>query len=495
MSSKNHPEGLAPSSSPHGLPSWSLAARLTAWYAGTGFLLILLATGFLYYVLATNLDREDDELLEDKVQSVTALLNERPEKLDLLRQEFGLDSSVKPNLSYQLRLLDEHGRTLLESPGMREDLPTTAFPEPPPHNGGPGQGAELHGSTGRFFRVITARVAVELAGSAGKILHVALDRTGEEKLLATYRNQLWLVLALAMIVCTLAGHQIARRGLRPLAAMSRTAARIRSTTLNERMEPSGMPSELFVLAGSFNEMLVRLEESFQRLEQFSGDIAHELRTPVNNLRGEAEVALGRTRTPDEYREVLSSCLEECVRLSGLIDSLLFLARAESPNARLTRESVKVSGELAAIAAMYEGAASEAGVTLAVTADAGIVASLDRTLFQRAVANLVSNALTHTPQGGKVTLNAFPGDRELCVEVADTGSGIAPEHLPKIWDRFYRADAARSTSGGHVGLGLAIVKSIVSLHGGTATIDSRVGQGTRVRLTFLAVSPIENRVQM
>ena len=248
---------------------------------------------------------------------------------------------------------------------------------------------------------------------------------------------------------------------------------------------AGLPAELLALADTFNEMLDRLEESFGRLARFSTDIAHELRTPVNNLRGEVEVALGKPRGPEEYRDVLGSCLEECGRLARLIDSLLFLARAESPQAPVAREPLDVGRELATIRAFYEAAAAEAGVTLAVAAPDGVVAALDRTLFQRAVGNLVANALAHTPAGGSVTLRAAADGDRLRVEVADTGSGIAPEHLPHVFDRFYRADPARATADGRVGLGLAIVKSIAELHGGTAAVVSTPGQGTRVTLRFPA----------
>jgi two-component system heavy metal sensor histidine kinase CusS len=265
--------------------------------------------------------------------------------------------------------------------------------------------------------------------------------------------------------------------------MSETVGRIRSTALRERFELPGLPAELFVLAGAFNEMLDRLERSFQRLTQFSADISHELRTPVNNLRGEAEVALDKARTPEEYRDVLGSCLEECERLGRLIDSLLFLARADDPQTQIDRRPVDVTRELETVHAMYEATAAEAGVRWTVDAAGAAHAALDRTLFHRALGNLVANAVAHTKPGGSIRLAASTDGTSLHVEVSDTGSGIPPEHLPKVWDRFYRADAARSGEAGRVGLGLAIVKSIVILHGGSVEITSQVGRGTRVSLRF------------
>jgi two-component system, OmpR family, heavy metal sensor histidine kinase CusS len=315
-----------------------------------------------------------------------------------------------------------------------------------------------------------------------------MDCSLEEDLLAAYRGQLGLVLGTALVLCTLAGYWIARRGIRPVAEIVETARRMRSSTLHQRLAVQGLPAELFQLASTFNEMLDRLEESFSRLARFSADIAHELRTPVNILRGEAEVALGKLRSPEEYREVLASSLEECVRLSHLIDNLLFLARAESPQSQIVREPMDIGRELEGLRDFYEAAASEAGVAMACNSQAGIVAALDRALFQRAVGNLVANALAHTGPGGTITLSAAGEHDAVRVEVADTGCGIAPEHLPHVFDRFYRVDAARSSGSGRVGLGLAIAKSIATLHGGSAVIASEVGRGTRITLVLNCHGP-------
>jgi two-component system heavy metal sensor histidine kinase CusS len=464
-------------------PTWSLAARLTACYAATAFLLIVLSSGFLYHVLVNNLDREDDEFLADKVQILRALLWEKPDNAQALQQEVEWERTASLPVRYQLRVLDDGGATILESPGMSDLLGPDLFPDPPAFGQAQGPGVDVRAPAGRSFRVLTARAAVGPPFAGARILHVALDRTAEEELLTRYRAQLWIVLTLAVALCAAAGHQIARRGLQPVAAMSETVRRIRSTSLRERFELPGLPAELFVLAGAFNEMLDRLERSFQRLTQFSADIAHELRTPVNNLRGEAEVALDKARTPEEYRDVLGSCLEECERLARLIDSLLFLARADDPQTQIDRRSVDVTRELETVRAMYEATAAEAGVRWTVAAAGAAHAELDRTLFHRALGNLVANAVAHTGPGGSIRLAASTDGTSLHVEVSDTGSGIPPEHLPKVWDRFYRADAARSGEPGRVGIGLAIVKSIVTLHGGSVEITSQVGRGTRVSLRF------------
>ena len=264
--------------------------------------------------------------------------------------------------------------------------------------------------------------------------------------------------------------------------MAATARRISSTNLRERILPDGYPFELASLAGTFNQMLDRLEDSFERISRFSADIAHDLRTPVNNIRGEAEVGLARGRTITEYREVIESCLEEAVRLSDLIGDLLFLARAESPLAHVRRESVNIVELLDGMREYYEASAAEAGVSLTTSPNrAPVIAQLDRTLVQRAVSNLVSNAVAHTPPGGSVVLAASSEDLAVHIEVRDTGVGIPSEALPKVFDRFFRLDSSRSQASGGTGLGLAIVQSIMLLHGGKVEIASQLGQGTRVTL--------------
>ena len=265
------------------------------------------------------------------------------------------------------------------------------------------------------------------------------------------------------------------------------ARRITSTNLRERIRAEGYPSELACLAETFNAMLVRLEESFEQISRFTADIAHDLRTPVNNIRGEAEVALARARTVEEYRDVLESSLEEAIRLSDLIGDLLFLARAESPLTDLRRQPVNVGELLSAVREYYETTASNCGISLIATAgEEAMTAPLDRPLMLRAVSNLVSNAIAHTSRGGSVTLEAFAADAQIAIQVSDTGAGIPTEALPRVFDRFFRVDPSRSrNSGGAVsggtGLGLAIVQSIMTLHGGSAAITSQLGRGTRVTL--------------
>jgi two-component system heavy metal sensor histidine kinase CusS len=263
--------------------------------------------------------------------------------------------------------------------------------------------------------------------------------------------------------------------------MTRALKRVEPKQLHERVTAVGWPQELQPLAVAFDDMLDRLENSFTRLSQFSADLAHELRTPIANIRGEAEVALTRSRTPDEYRAVIESTVAECQHLTQIVDNLLFLARTEAAEGHLQRTSFDGRAVAEKIAAFYEPAAEEQQVTIACSGAANFFA--DEMLFGRAMSNLLENALHHTPAGGSILISIADRGAHVEISVKDTGSGIAAEHLPRVFDRFYRADSARSSEGS--GLGLALVKSIADLHGGSATIESKPGRGTIVTLTFPA----------
>lgn len=462
-------------------PSWSVATRLTIWYAISAFSLIAVATGVLYWVLIRNLDRADDRLLADKARVIGAMLLNRPKDESAIRQEVEEAWKARQDTQVYVRVLDDRGYVTAETPGMREVLPVNAFPAPVADAG---EGRDLQTDDDRTFRVLAVQAIRDNPRAAPSLVQVGTDRSHEFELLASYRRYLFSVLAVALVLCSVIGHQIARRGIQPVRDITDTARRIRAANLSERLTAEGLPDELLALAETFNQMLERLEQSFTRISRFSADIAHELRTPLNNLLGEIEVALSRPRSAEDYRETLVSSVEECGRLARLIDNLLFLARAEAPQAVITREWLDLGVELTTVCNFYEAAANEAGVRLTVTAQGHAVAEVNRLLFQRAVNNLVSNALAHTPADGSVTLAVMGDETGSVVEVIDTGCGIAATDLPHVFDRFYRVDQARqSGEGAHVGLGLSLVKSIVELHGGAVDISSELGRGTKVTLRF------------
>jgi two-component system, OmpR family, heavy metal sensor histidine kinase CusS len=458
----------------------TLAFRLTAGYAFAGLFLVFAATASLYFVLRSELERSTDLFLADKLHVIRTMLRDRPEDWDGLHEEIELESAARKYEHFYVRLLDSRNQVLLMTPGMPEQLDLAKFEAPTRRQSD--HAVPMKGSAGQMFRVASATAAVGSPPATIDTIQIAIDISDKEALLARYRFWFWTLFTAMSVLFPLIGYQIARHGIRPVEEMATTARRITSSNLRERIRTEGYRYELASLAATFNEMLDRLEESFERISRFSADIAHDLRTPVNNIRGETEVALARARSVEEYRDVLGSCLEEAVRLSELITDLLFLARAESPLAHLRRERVDVAQLLYGVCEYYEASAADNGVVLTISlGDKPVIGDLDRTLLQRAVGNLISNAVAHTPAGGSVVLGANAEAAAIRIEVADTGVGIPAEALPRVFDRFYRVDSSRSKASGGTGLGLAIVQSIVALHGGKAEITSLPGQGTRVTL--------------
>src|ERR1700761_8634714 len=403
----------------------TLAFRLTAGYALAGLILVILATASLYLVLLSELEKSTELFLGDKLNVLRTMLRERPDDWDGLREEVELETAARRYEQFYIRLLDERNTPLLTTPGMAEELDLSQLARRT--RGRPDVTIPMKGSHGRAFRVTTSMAPVGSPPTHTITIQIAIDVSQEEAFLARFRLSFWVIILGTLAIFPLIGYQIARQGIRPVEEMAATARRISSTHLGERILAEGYPFELASLAGTFNEMLDRLEDSFDRISKFSADIAHDLRTPVNNIRGEAEVGLARARTINEYRDVLESCLEEAVRLSDLVSNLLFLARAESPLAHLHRERVNVVELLGGVRDYYEASAVEGGISLS-TSDGlePIIAELDRTLVQRAVSNLVSNAVAHTPPGGSVVLTTKAEPSEICIEVVDTGVGIPAE---------------------------------------------------------------------
>jgi two-component system heavy metal sensor histidine kinase CusS len=451
----------------------SIASQLVWRFALAAALLLLCSLAVLYWIVVRHAFEEDNEVLADKVFALRADL-ERAGGPEALRAELAILRRGE-RVAYSVRLLDDTGRTVVETPGMANTLAPTLFPAPGLTSAPLPEPADVH-THGRLFSLVSAE---QEAGGRRYLLQVAQDRSADESFRKTFAMLLGAVLAIGTAAAAGVAVTVTRRGLRPLAEMTRAVRRVGPQHLYERLGDAGWPSELQPLARGFDEMLDRLEDSFTRLSQFSADLAHELRTPVANIRGEAEVALTRTRSAEEYRAVIESNVAECERLSQMIDSLLFLARAEAPEREVEKKCFEGRVAIENIASYYEAMAEERGVKIAYEGAAEVCA--DPILFGRAVSNLVANALRFTPEGGSVRITLLSAADATEVAVSNTGAGIPREHLPRIFDRFYRVDPSRSSEG--TGLGLALVKSIAVLHGGTATASSEPGRGTTVTLRF------------
>lgn len=468
---------LFPARPPSG--TWSIAARLAALITLWGFAILLAGGLFLYWTLERTLDADSARFLADKAFVLRAIIRDRAADMAALDEETRLEGAARRFDRYYVRVLDDRQRLVVETPGMSELAGSNGFGALPASDPGLEQMQEVR--WGDRTLALT-RVIAPTGGGEPWHVQLALDISNKEALLASYRRNLLIVLLAGLVVSALAGHAIARRGLRPLEAITRSARDVSVASLDRRISTRDWPRELIALAAAFDEMLERLEDSFRRLSQFSADIAHELRTPVTNFLTAAQVMLSQPRSTDQYREVLESGIEEFGRLARMIDALLFLARADRGQGRLERTELDARSEVENVLEFHRGDAEENGVTLACEGNARLFGN--SILFQRAISNLLSNAVRYTPRAGRVVVTIATTDNgSVSICVSDTGCGIAPEHVPHLFDRFYRADPSRTHRTGGFGLGLALVHSIVSLHGGVARIRSEVGTGTQVTLDF------------
>lgn len=452
----------------------SIASQLVLLFTPASALLLCCGIGVLYWVVVRHAFAEDRAVLNDKVFAVRADLKAAGGPTVLDAQMKALHTGERAY--YWVRVLDDAQRTVAETPGMTALLPPAIFP-PSQRPDSVTLAERDYAGDGKLFSLVSTTTA---AAGRGYTLQIAQDRTTDEQFEKRFGFLVAAVLIAGMFASAGLAVTVTKRGLRPLAAMTRSLRRVSPDRLDERVPPHEWPRELQPVAIAFDEMLDRLESSFTRLSQFSADLAHELRTPIATIRGEAEVALARPRSPNEYQAVIESSVAECERLSGIIENLLFLARAEAAEGPAHRESFEACAAAEKIASYYEAIAEERQIAIR-CAGAGTI-SADPMLFNRMLSNLIENALRFTPDGGAITIAIEPGAGDgAAISVRDTGAGIAAEHLPHVFDRFYRADPSRSAEG--TGLGLALVKSIVELHGGSVAITSELGRGTGVTLRF------------
>jgi two-component system heavy metal sensor histidine kinase CusS len=267
--------------------------------------------------------------------------------------------------------------------------------------------------------------------------------------------------------------------LRALNILTDTVKDITTSSLSQRVQPALLPKELNPLGNAFNQMLDRIETSFSRMHQMSADMSHELRTPITNLIGQTELLLSYEHTEHDYRNAQASNLEELQRIASLIENILFLSRAESQQPGIEKSTVSAATEIAKICDYYQALAEDKNISITQHGDADIL--VNTILFRRLMSNLVSNAIKYTPRDGSVSITVNVMAEHVCITVSDTGIGIAPQHIPRLFDRFYRVDDSRSMQVSGTGLGLSIVKSIVELHHGKITVHSELNVGTNIEL--------------
>lgn len=455
----------------------SIALRLGLLFAAIAAAVFVAVGAYLYETLAHQMGRRDDNDLLNKAVLTRQLLHGLPAGA---RLPAGMDTVLARAIGQDgvtLQVVAPDGRVLAgpATPTQGAPAPVPLARDPSPADVGARDDAD--GSR---------RIVTVLAGDAKAPLRATLVRTRSDRLAILRRYVLDLLGALlaGTLVATGLGVAAVRSSLRPLYGLIGRADAIHAQRLTMRMPAAELPAELRPLADAFNAMLERLEEGVQRLSGFAADLAHDLRTPVNALMMQTQVALSRERTADEYQALLASNLEEYERLARMIENTLFLARADNAQLALKGSALDVRAELEHIREYFEMLAEDKAIHLVLDDVPAMRVHADPVLLRRAVNNLVSNAIAHTPPGGTVGLGAALDGDWVTLAVRNTGSSIAPEHLERVFERYYRADAARG-AGTSVGLGLAIVRAIMRLHGGTADVDSRPGGHTVFRLRFPA----------
>ncbi len=458
----------------------SIRARLTLWYTGVVVAILLLVSVAAYSLLRWHLYND----LDASLFTVAGVLRDAPPvdpasplppDLEPLVREF-LGSEFADAL---MQLLDPEGR--LRSRALRPALPLSREARANALRGAPTlETVDL--TTGEQARLLT--MPVEHGGRIVDLVQVAMPLRRTRQTLVRYVETLLVLVPLGAVLSAAGGWLLARRALRPVDRMSQSALKISAEDLSQRLERRGTQDEIDRLADTLNAMLGRLEAAFAEMQRFTADAAHELRTPLTALRGGIEIALRAERSPDEYRRVLASSIEEVDQLIRLTEDLLLLSRS---TIGLTAARHPVDLEPLCLEALELGVrlAKGKGVNVSLGATVPAVVQGDAGALRRALVNLVDNAVKYTPAGGSVVISLERAGDRVRLVVEDAGIGIDPADTRRIFEPFVRLDAGRSRDTGGSGLGLAIARSIVLAHGGTLEVQSRPGGGSRFTIDLPA----------
>ena len=451
----------------------SLTTRLTAFFtmvAGA----VVLGLGLLFMAAADRHFVELDRVaLGDKKHLIESILAQAQSPQDARER---LNDALNHHHGLHVLVQDTQGELFFRSDGFR----------PPEHRDAEhaladGTRLEAWQSAGSAFHAL--RFQARMARDPATVLDISLavDTEHHQQFLSDLRRNLAIYAVIAIVVSGLLGWFAAHQGMAPLRAMKTRAAAVTGQRLEERMPEESVPIEMADLARELNQMLDRLADDFRRLSEFSSNLAHELRTPISNLLTQTQVTLSAKRDTATYRDILASNAEELQRLARMVADMLFLAKTERGVDLPRKERFSAALEVQALVEFYEAVAEEKSIHLGMHGDGEIQG--DRLMFRRAVSNLLSNALRHAPEGGDVRVEISRDAQVTRVTVENTGADIDPKDLPRLFDRFYRADPARAhPESDGAGLGLAITKAIVEAHGGTATACSGRGR-TSFCLTF------------
>lgn len=457
----------------------SITLRLTVHFAAAS-IAVLLTIGYLVGNAVESHFIELDRMeLRGKMELVRHVLAKTRTTADVEALPGRMDDALTGHESLSVSLSTPGGRTLFSTAGAM--FPAALLNTSTPYEADTMPDLTPWEQHGHVYRGFAALVPTEAAAIPMVVAAIAVTTDEHHKFTAVLNRNLWLAIAAGVLLTGVLGWIAARRGLAPVREMARVAHRVTASRLADRLPVDSLPVELHDLAKAFNEMLSRLEDSFRRLSEFSSDLAHELRTPVGNMMTQTQVALSRSRTAEEYREVLYSNSEEFDRLARMTTDMLFLAQADHGLIVPRTESVDLAAEVRELFEFYDALSEDRGVGLKLVGE-GIVAG-ERLMIRRAVGNLLSNAIIQTPRSGIIVVLIEPaGEGEVALSVENPGAGIAPEHLERVFDRFYRVDPSRKRSTEGAGLGLAITKAILAAHRGSVHVQSAGGR-TRFEIRF------------
>jgi heavy metal sensor kinase len=456
----------------------SIRLRLTLWYVLLIAIILACFSAGIYLTLRHNLYANLNDSLEARANDLLPLVRYEGTSPTLSASI----STNSPDLGEQfVRVYDASGQLTFDDSGEAGAVPVDSEALQRALTGG----TDTHGVSvnGEPFRVRV--VPIEQNGRLTGALEVGRDAGDESDTLHTLLLILGTAYPVTLAVASLGGIFLAGRALSPIDKLTRLARRISAEDLSQRLDLQLPDDEMGRLARTFDEMIARLDDAFRRQRQFTADASHELRTPLTAVKGQVEVALTRPRDPDAYREVLQNVNEEVDRLIRLVGSLLTLARADAGQIPVSPEAIDVANLVTAAAEQVRPVAQQRDVGLVLAPGPAVNLRADEDLLLQLLLNLLDNAIKYTPSGGQVTAGWTADGTQIELWVRDTGAGIGPEHLPHIFDRFYRADKARSRAEGGVGLGLSICRWIAEAHDGSISVETSSGEGS----TFTVKLPL------
>ena len=440
----------------------SLTLRLSLLFSVVATIVFLIFGWIIEQAIENHFYSEDSKELNAIAQAVEKSLSTLQPNSEFMLIQQRFDDLMIGHHNPQMHIYNASGNRLYSNTEL--DLASV----PIPSSNQSLQGSILQwNSSHHNYRVLIRKVAEQFNGPYTIVIAVSTDF--HQHFLQKFRQTLWLMITCSIIIMAFMGWLVVRHGHRPLRRMVEQIANINTNKLTTRIAPETIPVELIELATSFNALLQRMEESFNRLSNFSADIAHELRTPVTNLITQTQVILSQTRNVEEYKETLYSNMEEYERMAQMINDMLFLAKTDNNLHAIYTEDIDLRGEIENLLDYYGAWAEECGILLSVVGHAHV--RCDPLMMRRALSNLLSNAIRHTPTGKTINVRLGTKKNEACIVIHNPGTAIPIEHLPKLFDRFYRIDPSRQHGHEGAGLGLAITKSIVELHGGKISVTS------------------------